>query len=137
MLTKLTAIAVFVLGLALAVQSVSTSQVSAQSNKNDRGQQLFQQYCASCHGVDGKGGGPVAASLKNPIPDLTMIEKRDGKYDQLKVQNIISGEYEIAAHGKKDMPVWGYIFKQKTGSAMTSRLQIYALGTYLKSIQAK
>jgi hypothetical protein len=66
-----------------------------------------------------------------------MIEKRDGKYDQLKVQNIISGEYEIAAHGEKDMPVWGYIFKRKSGSESTSRLQIYALGTYLKSIQAK
>ena len=132
MLMKLTAIAVFVLGMALAVQSVSTSKVSA--NYDDRGQKLFQQYCASCHGMDGKGGGPVAASLKHPIPDLTMIEKRDGKYDQLKVQNIISGEYEVAAHGKKDMPVWGYIFKEKSG---TSRLQIYALGTYLKSIQAK
>lgn len=134
MLMKLTTIAVFVLGLALAV---STSQVSARSGKDDHGQRLFNQYCASCHGVDGKGGGPVAASLKNPIPDLTTIEKRNGKYDQLRVQNIISGEYEIAAHGKKDMPVWGYIFKQKSGSETTSRLQIYALGTYLKSIQAK
>ena len=37
------------------------------------GRLLFRAYCAACHGADGKGGGPAAASLKSPPPDLTLI----------------------------------------------------------------
>ena len=42
------------------------------------GQKLYTQYCASCHGADGKGNGPEAAKL-NPKPgDLTQIAKKNG-----------------------------------------------------------
>lgn len=37
-----------------------------------QGNQLFQQLCAPCHGIQGKGNGPVANSLEdsegNPLP---------------------------------------------------------------------
>ncbi|MGE3537359.1 MAG: copper-binding protein [Candidatus Tectimicrobiota bacterium] len=36
-----------------------------------RGQQLFQTYCLMCHGVDGKGTGPIAKTLPHPPADLT------------------------------------------------------------------
>lgn len=108
-----------------------------QGAKEDRGQKLYMQYCASCHGTDGKGGGPVAPSLKTAIPDLTTIEKRNGKFDQLRIQYIIAGEVEVGAHGQKEMPVWGYIFRQKPGGPSGATLNVYALATYVKSIQAK
>jgi len=36
-----------------------------------RGQQLFQAYCLTCHGADGKGTGPIAKGLPHPPADLT------------------------------------------------------------------
>lgn len=37
----------------------------------EHGKQLFQIYCAICHGPNAKGGGPVAAKFVPP-PDLTL-----------------------------------------------------------------
>ena len=42
------------------------SEVSAA-----KGARIYQQKCIICHGKDGKGNGPVAASLKHPPADLT------------------------------------------------------------------
>ena len=36
-----------------------------------RGKVLYEQQCASCHGLDGQGNGPVAASLAHKPADLT------------------------------------------------------------------
>jgi mono/diheme cytochrome c family protein len=119
----------------LFLLSQSFPAVVNGAKTEERGQKLFAQYCASCHGMDGKGGGPAATSLKTPIPDLTMIEKRDGKFDQNKVQHIISGEIGFIAHGSKEMPVWGYIFRQKAGGQPAAAVNIYALAAYIKSIQ--
>ena len=35
-------------------------------------------YCATCHGRDGKGNGPVAAALKVVPPDLTRLARDNG-----------------------------------------------------------
>lgn len=111
--------------------------VAAQdSSKNAHGAKLYMQYCASCHGNDGKGGGPVTASLKTPVPDLTTIAKREGKFNGIRVREIIAGEIGTTAHGEKDMPVWGYIFRNKVGSSFAYG-NIYALMKYIESIQAK
>ena len=42
------------------------------------GAELFVTYCASCHGVDALGDGPVAPALRAPLPDLTRIAERSG-----------------------------------------------------------
>lgn len=130
-------IATTVLGIGFLLLAQSFAPVTQGANKDDRGQKLYMQYCASCHGQDGKGGGPVAPSLKTFIPDLTMIEKREGKFDQNKVQQIISGEIGYSAHGQKDMPVWGYIFRQKAGGQPVAMVNVFALASYIKSIQQK
>lgn len=132
---KMTLIAVLVFGLGMAYW---VSDVGAQkvSKSNERGQKLFAQYCASCHGVDGKGNGPAASALKNGVPDLTKIPKVDGKFPGLRVMHAISGEKDIPAHGSKDMPVWGAIFREKKGNA-TAQLEIYALQEFIESIQQK
>ena len=134
MLRKIFVTLAFGIGVLLLSE---TFPAVTQGAKEDRGQKLYMQYCASCHGTDGKGGGPVASSLKTAIPDLTTIEKRNGKFDQLRMQHVIAGEVEVAAHGQKEMPVWGYVFRQKPGGQSGSTLSVYALATYLKSIQAK
>lgn len=133
MLRKMIAAIALGMGIFLVAQSIPSGQAAAA--QHDRGRKLFLQYCASCHGVDGKGSGPVAPSLKSSVPDLTTIEKRDGKFDQVKIQNIIAGDINFPAHGQKEMPVWGFVFRQKAGGQAVSTANIYALGNYLKAIQ--
>ncbi len=103
-------------------------------NKNERGRKLYLQHCASCHGVDAKGHGPAAPSLKQPPADLTAIPKENGKFPGLHVQYVISGEKEITAHGTRTMPVWGRIFRRTEGE-MGAKANIFALEKYIESIQ--
>jgi mono/diheme cytochrome c family protein len=52
-----------------------------------KGPDLFRAYCASCHGLDAKGTGPVAPSLKAKVPDLTLPEKNNrGQYPAARVR---------------------------------------------------
>src|SRR6185369_16691437 len=64
-----------------------------------KGKRLFGQYCASCHGRDGKGEGPVAMALKGMPPDLTMLQPPGEKFPFYDVQIKIDGEKAVAAHG--------------------------------------
>jgi len=104
-----------------------------------RGPELFRAYCATCHGVDGKGTGPMSATLKTPPADLTGIAKRNkGKFPFEKVQRIISGEERPAAsHGTREMPVWGPILSEVSWDQDLGRIRIYSLTKYLEEIQAK
>ena len=78
------------------------------------GKSLFGAYCASCHGMDGKGKGPVAAALKDKVPDLTTLSfRRGGKYPAAELEKMILGESDQkTAHGNREMPVWGPLFRQ-------------------------
>ena len=82
--------------------------------KSVAGQDLFEFYCASCHGRDGKGNGRVAPALKVPPPDLTTLAQQNrGTFPAARVEGVIKGEERLStpAHGASDMPVWGPIFK--------------------------
>ncbi|HEV2200292.1 MAG TPA: c-type cytochrome [Bryobacteraceae bacterium] len=102
-----------------------------------KGPDLFHAYCASCHGMDAKGGGPMAASLKIAPADLTRISARNGGvFPKMRVERIISGEEQPASgHGSSAMPVWGPIFSQVTADVDLGRVRIDNLALYLMSIQ--
>ena len=135
---KVISMAICGAGLLLVLFAIASVNVSAtqKEDKNARGQKLFMQYCASCHGVDGKGNGPAAPSLKGKMSDLTQIPKENGKFPGLRVLNIISGEKEVVSHGSKEMPVWGQVFKMQKGESR-AKVDIYALQEYIESIQQK
>mgnify|MGYP003387459168 CR=1 FL=1 len=100
------------------------------------GKDIYMTYCGSCHGESGKGDGPAAAGLKAFPPDLTYISTRyGGAFPQTLVKNYIDGEQPIAAHGSRQMPVWGKLFRRDK-SDTEARMQISALTTYLESIQS-
>ena len=72
------------------------------------GQDLYRRFCASCHGIEGRGDGPVAASLRVEVPDLTQTAHRlQGTQGRDRLVRIIDGRYIIGAHGVRLMPVWG------------------------------
>jgi mono/diheme cytochrome c family protein len=87
------------------VKKVVIKQTSASSGK-----EMFTQYCAACHGVDGAGNGPAAPAMKSQPTNLTQLaKKRDGKYPANTVAGVLkfgSGGVN-PAHGSADMPIWG------------------------------
>jgi hypothetical protein len=38
--------------------------------RNERMDTLYAQRCLNCHGLSGRGDGPVAANLPGPVPDF-------------------------------------------------------------------
>ena len=75
----------------------------------DPGKTAYLSSCAPCHGADGKGNGFISAVLKTSPADLTMLAKRnDGVFPIAAVNEIIDGRTLIAAHGNREMPIWGF-----------------------------
>ena len=105
----------------------------------------FEIACMPCHGAEGRGDGPLAHSLKMPPADLTAIAKvNKGKFPSKKVAEIIDGRAAVAAHGPRDMPVWGDRYRVATEAGESpaevetrARAQINALVRYLEAIQEK
>lgn len=113
--------------------------VSAPLIQSIKGPDLFRAYCASCHGTDAKGGGPMAASLKVAPADLTRISARNGGvFPRMRVERIISGEEQPThGHGSSEMPVWGPIFSKVTTDVDLGLVRIDNLARYLSDIQQK
>ena len=103
------------------------------------GKEMYVTYCAVCHGTDGKGGGPAASALKVPATDLTLLSKNNGgKYPAMKVTSAIHGEGNVAAHGSKEMPVWGSLFRNISGGHEAEVQQrVVNLTQYIETLQAK
>jgi mono/diheme cytochrome c family protein len=110
--------------------SVPTSYVlpAEQPGKDavGQGRKLFMTYCASCHGINGAGDGPVAASLKKHPPDLRRLQANNTKFSSDRIRKSIIGDPSLPVHGDKEMPVWGWIL---TGSDITNLVR------YIESIQ--
>lgn len=133
-----------VLGAALITAPVL---LHAQGAK-DIGKVQYETYCAGCHGINGKGDGPLGKWLRKPPPaDLTQIQKRNGgRFPSKKLFDIIDGRGDVAAHGPRDMPVWGKIFREqdtavppcKTDECFYSKFwrgRILALMAYIRTLQ--
>jgi mono/diheme cytochrome c family protein len=126
------------LGLSAAMLAQKTEiPADAKLIESLEGPDLYRAYCASCHGLDAKGNGPVAPSLGSKPSDLTRISARNGgQFPLLKIQQIIGGQAAVAvSHGNREMPVWGPIFSQVARDQDFGTLRIYNLAKYLESLQ--
>lgn len=103
------------------------------------GKELYFAYCASCHGREAKGTGPAASALRVRPPDLTRIAiMNGGRFPTQRVENVISGDDpSLAAHGSREMPVWGPVFGQIAWDQDLGKVRIHNLAKYLESIQEK
>ena len=102
-----------------------------------KGPDLFRAYCASCHGLDAKGTGPAARALKSEVPDLTVLTRNNrGQFPTLRVRQMIMGDQVVAAHGSREMPIWGPIFHQIEEDQDFGNVRLTNLVKYLESIQS-
>ena len=100
------------------------------------GVDLYRAYCATCHGTNGKGNGPMAPALKAAVPDLTLIAKNNrGQFPETRIRRILTGEDAILSHGSREMPVWGPIFHETGTPVDRGPVRLNNLVKYLESIQ--
>jgi len=117
-------------------QSKNVKVVSVQPSPTINGSELYRQYCAVCHGTDGRGAGPAADALKQRPSDLTQLtSENNGKFPTLKVQSILNGQSNMVSHGSQEMPIWGDLFKSVTPDRSFVTLKIEVVTRYLQGLQ--
>ena len=107
------------------------------------GELEFQQKCALCHGVDGKGDGPYSFALVFKPADLTqLMVENNGQFPFLEIYLIIDGREIVESHGTRLMPIWGDRYSQETWSVVNPKYaktlvrgRILELLLYIYSIQ--
>ena len=128
---------------ALAVVLLAVFDVAAATEIVEwTGQENYDRLCAACHGVGGRGDGPVASEIVKGVPDLTRIaERNDGYFPRQIIKNVVDGRWRIDAHGTQQMPVWGYEFYIAEGADAFSEVRVSKvlddLVSYIESIQIK
>ena len=78
--------------VAATMSTLGADQGTSQpSERKFVGSTLFGTYCATCHGVSAKGDGPLAANLRKPPANLTLIARRNGGIfsDRLHVARLV------------------------------------------------
>jgi mono/diheme cytochrome c family protein len=133
-----------VLACVLAASAAAQSVTPAELGKRE-----FESSCASCHGMDAQGDGPMRPFLVRPPTDLTTLARRNGGvYPKSVVADLIDGRGVTGPgpHGTRDMPVWGRIYREQSeyqtrGTPIppewSVRGRIYALVEYLGTVQQR
>ncbi|MBI3756799.1 MAG: cytochrome c [Deltaproteobacteria bacterium] len=122
----------------LALQFGRLTPSAAQEPRT--GAHLFHQYCASCHGENGNGNGPVAPYLMvKPLNLTTITERRQGKFPEEQILRIVAGDENPPGHGTRTMPVWGERLQDDliggVSKPAVAQGRVAFLVDYLKTIQ--
>jgi mono/diheme cytochrome c family protein len=117
------------------------------ADKLDIGKVEYDQSCATCHGLDGKGKGSFSQALELSVPDITTLAKRNGGvFPVTRVYDVIDGREAVKAHGTRDMPIWGKHYSVSAAPRYDDyaynpeaavRGRILALIDYLYRLQSK
>ena len=128
-----------------ALLALAAGAAEAQQKSIDLGRQEFVTHCASCHGDDGRGVGAKAAGLPVKPANLRLLSRTSGgNFPLVRVLETIDGRLEVAAHGPRDMPVWGTRFTHELAPAAGNdplrtegavRERIIGLADYLYTLQ--
>jgi len=129
-------------GIGYANQSTSKKVVIPVSRvPANSGKQMYVSYCAPCHGVDGRGQGPVAAALKKQPADLALLARNNGgKFPTTHIMSVLEFGAANPSHGSAQMPVWGPVFGRMDSTELPQdlkALRISNLSQYVQTLQAK
>lgn len=134
--------AAIVVGAGYANQSVAKTVIIPVSRTPlNNGKQMYVNYCAPCHGVDGKGNGPAAAALKTQPTDLAALSKtHGGKFPATHIESVLEFGVANPPHSKAEMPIWGPVLgsvDSAPSEANERALRISNLSRYLQTLQEK
>lgn len=129
-----------VLLLALVAPGVTASEPpAADAATLEMGRERFGEDCAACHGAEGRGRGPASAALTKPAPALRGLARANGGvFPEARVRAMIDGrDLPYAAHGNRDMPIWGQAYKRPLAGRGEQLVQkrLNALIAYLRAMQ--
>lgn len=121
--------------------SVAALASQAIAQNVETGAELYQHYCATCHGIDATGQGPMAGVLVIQPTDLTQLASGDGMFPTASVVARIDGRDPLVSHGSP-MPVYGPYFdgqdttmKTPDGQPILTSQPIVDLVAYLETLQ--
>lgn len=108
----------------------------------EEGAALYLEYCATCHGIDVDGNGPMAGVLTIKPDDLRLLTSgNDGVFPLVRVIKRIDGRDPLVSHGSP-MPVYGDFFegldvamKTHTGQPIMTSKPVSNLLAFLKAVQ--
>jgi mono/diheme cytochrome c family protein len=134
--------AAVVAGVGYANQSTAKTVIIPVSKAPaNNGRQMYVNYCAPCHGVDGKGNGPAATALKKQPSDLAVLSRNNGgKFPSTHIVSVLQFGIANPSHGSAEMPMWGPVLGSvnSTPSEPNVRaLRISNLSRYLQTLQEK
>ena len=129
----------FVAAQAASQNAPVVKHVPITNAPSNSGKEMYNSYCAVCHGKTAKGDGPAASAMKTPPNDLTTLaQKNGGKYPSAHVAAVIRGQETLASHGSQEMPVWGKLFSSiSQGHDGQVQQRVANLVEYIGTLQAK
>lgn len=125
--------------MSYADQTKGKTIITIEKTNPTNGKQMYSNYCAPCHGTDGRGHGPAAPALKTAPPDLTGLAKANhGKFPDTHIVSVLRFGSEMPSHGSAEMPMWGPILGRMSQVNSQDRdLRMSNLSRYLETLQVK
>ncbi len=118
--------------LACALVATASAAPAQDLQTVGKGHALYIANCLPCHGADARGTGHIAATVGKPLPDLTRIAERDGRFEPVRVIVLINGDRSGEADRK--MARFHRAFLDH-GSEASAAVNAYCLMRYLEFIQ--
>ena len=136
--TRMLAILLIMLSASALTHAQTAAPAPAFLGDSLVGKDSFEAYCATCHGADARGSGPVASALKRTPPDLTILASRNRDvFPRDRVSAVLTGAGRtVSAHGTTEMPIWGPLFRAFESDARV-RVRIDNLINYLETVQSR
>lgn len=127
----------------LGAAALFVAPASGMAQDVPAGAELYRFHCATCHGIEGTGNGPMAGVMLIKPNDLTKLQsKNDGVFPTEAVVRRIDGRDPLISHGSP-MPVFGLFFegddaalKMPDGQPMLTSRPIVDLVAYLQTLQS-
>ena len=118
---------------AIVLGAILAGAVTSTAAAEDVGKREYDNNCAVCHGAAGKGNGPYAGIINTPMPDITVLQKSNqGVFPYDRVYQMIDGRTEVAAHGTRDMPVWGNEYNARAAEYYSDYLRAYSAEGFVR-----
>ena len=132
---------IYPLILATALTGAAAPGLAQDVNK---GAELYRVHCATCHGIEATGQGPMVGVLVIRPPNLKILQAGNGGvFPTERVVARIDGRDPVISHGSP-MPVYGFFFegqdtaiKAPNGQPILTSRPIADLLAYLQSIQTE